>query len=621
MPASPPPPKPPLKVRLRYKVDTTLSRGTSAVMGWLAVFTALIIAIGGLVIAIFGLGIDAGESVGVGEGMWQTLLRLIDAGTFAGDAGWPLRIVAFLMTLGGIFLASSLIGLIATAMDQKIEELRKGRSLIVETGHTVVLGWSPRLFTVLEEIVVANENLKYSAIAILADRDKTEMEDTIRDRAGDTKTTRVVCRTGDPADPSDLALVNVAGARSVIVLADESRGDAGAVKSVLAVLASGRTPDVPIVVELSDRRIATTLSAAAGPNVLPVLADEVITKVTAQACHQSGLSTVFRELLDFDGDELYFHTDRALAGKTFGDVALGHERSVIIGLRHADGRIFLAPPTDTVLEPGDAVIAISADDDTVRYTGAPANADFIPPPPRKRARSKGATILLVGWSDLAAAMVVELDQFLDKGTVLHLVADGGVIDPVLPPGLRNSRIEVHLTDNEAALASELVDTLGPDQVILLGYRTALSSADADARTLLTLLTLRRAVPGRELPPVIAEVLDPRDVDIAQTVGVDDFVVSDELSSLMISQLAEHPELGGIFDELFDVEGVFLDLHPAEHFVGEGRMTFAGIASAVAASGSIAIGFRDSGDTVRLNIPKSEMVTVNAGDQIVVLGPR
>ncbi len=34
--------------------------------------------------------------------------------------------------------------------------------------------------------------------------------------------------------------------------------------------------------------------------------DEVIADVTAQACHQTGLSVVLRDLLDFEGDECYF---------------------------------------------------------------------------------------------------------------------------------------------------------------------------------------------------------------------------------------------------------------------------------------------------------------------------
>jgi len=92
--------------------------------------------------------------------------------------------------------------LLTTGISGRLDSLRKGRSLVVENGHTVILGWSPQIFTVLSELVIANQNQRRSAIAILADRDKVEMEDEIRARLGNTGTTRIICRTGNPIDLS-----------------------------------------------------------------------------------------------------------------------------------------------------------------------------------------------------------------------------------------------------------------------------------------------------------------------------------------------------------------------------------------------------------------------------------
>ncbi len=66
------------------------------------------------------------------------------------------------------------------------------------------------------------------------------------------------------------------------------------------------------------------------------------------------------------------------------------------------------------------------------------------------------------------------------------------------------------------------------------------------------------------PRVVAEMLDRANVAVAQTTGVEDFIVSDELSSLMIAQLSERLELHKVFDELFDADGCFVALHPAPH---------------------------------------------------------
>ena len=53
----------------------------------------------------------------------------------------------------------------------EIERLRKGRSRVLEHGHTLVLGWSPRLPTVLSELVEANANHRRAAVVVLSDQD------------------------------------------------------------------------------------------------------------------------------------------------------------------------------------------------------------------------------------------------------------------------------------------------------------------------------------------------------------------------------------------------------------------------------------------------------------------
>ena len=46
-----------------------------------------------------------------------------------------------------------------------------------ESGHTLILGWSPKIVPVLQELVIANESQKRPVVVVLADRDKVEMEE------------------------------------------------------------------------------------------------------------------------------------------------------------------------------------------------------------------------------------------------------------------------------------------------------------------------------------------------------------------------------------------------------------------------------------------------------------
>src|SRR5690606_2825942 len=119
----------------------------------------------------------------IGKVLWTSFLHVLDPGNISGDEDTlSYMVIMFATTVGGIVIISSLVGILTTGLDAKLEDLRKGRSLDVEKDHTVVLGWSDQVFIVISELVEANESEKDACIVILADRDKVEMEDEIRSK-------------------------------------------------------------------------------------------------------------------------------------------------------------------------------------------------------------------------------------------------------------------------------------------------------------------------------------------------------------------------------------------------------------------------------------------------------
>lgn len=182
-----------LRVRLRYRFDNALSRGPLVVIAYLALLTLAVIFVAGLLATIAGLTFgDSDESFS--ESMYQSLLRMLDPGTFSGDASWSLRTLTLVVTIIGIILGGSLIGLIANGVDQRVEKLQRGRGRVVESGHSLILGWSPQVPQIISELVTANESEKRASIVLLAKADKTEMEEAIREQVKDAKTTRIVVR-------------------------------------------------------------------------------------------------------------------------------------------------------------------------------------------------------------------------------------------------------------------------------------------------------------------------------------------------------------------------------------------------------------------------------------------
>jgi voltage-gated potassium channel Kch len=536
------------------------------------------------------------------------------------------------VTLLGVLIGGSLIGLIVAAVDNKVEQLRRGRSVVVERGHTLILGWSPRVFTLISEIVEANANQRRGCIVILAPEEKPIMEEAIRERVGNTKSTSIVCRTGDPSSPQDLLIANADEARSIVVLAagEDGIADAEAVKAVLAVMTSeSRRTGGTVVAELNDAETARALHEASQGNVVTVGAADVIARVTAQACRQSGLSIVWRNLLDFSGDEIYFRVEPELEGRTYGETLLAYDTSSVIGRRAADGTIAVNPAMGTMFEHGDAVIAISADDDTVVVTGfADEDAPGVvlsPPSP-----DRTDCLLVVGWSHLGPVVLRELDEFAPDASTVDVLVDPDLVDSgeLVDLDLERLRVTYQSVGGDLDKLSAQIRARRYDKVIILGYRSGLSPAEADARSLLTLLILQQSLVANasgERPRIVTELLDARDVDLARATGADDFVVSDELSSLMLAQLAERADLEDVFADLFDVEGSAIALQPASWYVPSESVPFRRVVAAARARGESAIGYRiahgpDGFPAVALNPQKTDLVELRADDQIVVIAP-
>jgi hypothetical protein len=184
--------------RVSYFFDNFMSRGTAALVGGLALLSLVVVSIAGAIISIGGLPLapeGSQQPMSFIEATWEGMMRTFDAGTMGGDVGWGFRLVMLFVTIGGIFVVSTLIGVLTTGVEGKLEGLRKGRSRVLASGHTLILGWSPQVFTILSELMIANENQKNARIVILADKDKVEMEDEFRERVETKGSTRVICRS------------------------------------------------------------------------------------------------------------------------------------------------------------------------------------------------------------------------------------------------------------------------------------------------------------------------------------------------------------------------------------------------------------------------------------------
>jgi Trk K+ transport system NAD-binding subunit len=397
----------------------------------------------------------------------------------------------------GIFVISILIGSIASGIDQKIEELKRGRSRVLNGNHTLILGWSPKIFTIITEIIEANSNQKKPCIVILSEMDKVEAEEEIKSRIPNTGNTKIVVRSGSTLESSAAEMVNINEARSIIVLAPEVENpDTHVIKTVLGITNGRHRKAEPyhIVAEIKDERNMEAAELVGNGEAVYVLSEDLIARVIAQTCRQSGLSVVYSDLLQFEGDEIYFEEiPSALVGKTYRDSLFAYEDSSIIGVFTRDSEVLINPPMDRIYNDGDSVIAISEDDDTVVANGKTDlkvdNSLF------NQSKEDGLheeNTLVLGWNDKGGRIIAELDNYVKEGSQVLVVAnDPAVESEVAKVESELANQKIAFCEGDTAEKKTLLDinTQSFDHIIVLSNRD-IDIQESDAKTLISLLHLR-----------------------------------------------------------------------------------------------------------------------------------
>lgn len=619
--------------RVRYWFDSTLARGASALVGWMALLClAVVVPASALVVWT-----DPHAPESLPDRLAQVWRLTGETLRLGGATGTPLRVTtSVLLALVALLYVSTLVGLITTALTERLTALRRGRSTVLEQGHVVVLGWSEQVFTVVSELVAANANQRRAAVAVLADRDKTAMEEALSAKVGPMGRTRLICRSGPTTDPAVLTLTSPATAGVVLVLPrDEPDADAEVVKTLLALRAAlpgqGRPP---VVAAVRDDRYRLAASLAAGPGGIVLESDTVTARLIVQAARRPGLSLVHQELLDFAGDEFYLVAEPALAGRPFGDALLSYPTSSVVGIVRG-GTPVLNPPPHTPLVEDDLLVVISRDDDTIWQADCADSVEKAAMATGLATPARPERVLLLGWNRRAPLMVDQLRRRARPGSAVDVVADAGeaTVRQVGEAGAHHGTdlpLTLHPGDVTRPETLQGLDVHSYDSVIVLGQDPAPGQPpdEPDNRTLVTLLLLRRLeeASGRELP-VVTELVDDRNRALAPLGPGADVIISGKLIGLLMAQISQNRHLAAVFEELFSADGTGIRLRPAGDYVLPGcETTFATVVAAARQRGECAIGYRSHDDAstspgygVRINPPKAGRRRWTAADEVIVVG--
>jgi len=622
--------------RIKYWFDNLMSKGPHMMILLLGFLSLIIILFSGLVIWYLKIAPESQEPLGFIESIWQSLLRALDSGTMGGDVGWPFRFVSFLVTLGGIFVLSILIGVLGTTIEEKLNNLRKGKSFVIEKEHTLILGYSSKIFTIISELVIANENVKNPRIVILADKDKVEMEDEIKNKISDLKNTKIICRSGVPYDFSDLEIVNPQQSKSILILTpdEEENADSLTIKTILAITNNPNRRPSPyhIVAEMKDIANYEVAKMVGKDEAEILFVDDIIAKIIVQTSRQSGLSIVYTELFDFDGVEIYIQSENKLIGKSYGEALSVYEDSSLIGIKQMDRSVKLNPEMDYVIKEDDMAIVISEDDSTIVISDNQKNSfdeKLILNVNHNQINTEN--ILLLGWNSIASTIITEIDKYVGPNSKIVVVSSFEKYEEEvneLRSNLQNCTLDFQLNDTTNRKVIEKLNITSFDSVQILCYKEEMDIQDADAATLITLLHIRKILDDESKDiKVVSQMLDAKNRALASITKADDFIVSDKLISLLMSQVSENKFLMKVFESLFEAEGSEIYLKPVtEYITHDSPVDFYTIIESARRKGHSAFGYRlehlaeDSSAAfgIQVNPNKSTKIQFNANDKIIVL---
>ncbi|KAK1402696.1 Ion channel CASTOR [Heracleum sosnowskyi] len=527
----------PLNKQLEYKVDVFLSVYPYAKPLALLVATLLLIFLGGL--ALYGVTDDS-----LTDCLWLSWTFVAAPGNHADAEGFGPRLVSVTISCGGMLIFAMMLGLVSDSISEKLDSLRKGRSEVVKQNHTLILGWSDKLGSLLNQLAIANKSLGGGIVVVMAEKDKEEMEVDIAKMEFDFRGTSVICRSGSPLILADLKKVSVAKARAIIVLAEDGnadQSDARALRTVLSLTGVKEGLQGHIVVELSDLDNEVLVKLVGGDLVETVVAHDVIGRLMIQCARQPGLAQIWEDILGFEGCEFYIKRWPQLDGMQFEDVLISFPDAIPCGVKAAShfGKIILNPEDSYILQEGDEILVIAEDDDTYSPATFPTvqEAPFIH---ISRPERKPQKILLCGWrrdiddmivvwrgnlpKDLFVAksaerilfcgwrrdmedMIMVLDAFLAPNSELWMfneVPEKEREKKLIDGGLDFNRlVNITLVNREGnAVIRRHLESLpleSFDSILILADESVEDSAiQADSRSLATLLLIRD-IQAKRLP--------------------------------------------------------------------------------------------------------------------------
>lgn len=610
--------------KFQYWFDNLMSKGTVSLLILLAVITTVVVVVGGLLAVMLG-GADGTGADSPGQSIWFTLMHAINTGVLAKEEGTiPYLAVMTVVTLVGIFITSFLIGTISNAIKDKVTDLQRGKSRVIEKGHIVIIGFDENITSIIEELALASTNQKDAVVVIMAEEDKVEMEDTIRDRVSDLGNLRIVCRNGRPDSPKDLKICSLDTCKSIIVNLED---DFMTVKTILAcenLLDEYNNKHAYITATVRDREVLHPAKIAGGDRAEILNFQKTIARLMVQSGRHPGMSEILSELLSFKGNEIYVEEIAEAVGLTLSEINLRLPHSTAIGVVKND-EPHINPGSEYTVQQGEQIILVSHDDSvSILQDKAIINSEVFTREPD--VHEDPHTLLVLGYSDMLKQILLEDDAYAKEGSRVILAAEEGKIDYDALPSeeeLKNIKLDIRECRIFKRNVLEKLVKEEPSSILLLSD-TELKDEEADARTLMLQLHLTDIAEnvGTDIPLTI-EMNSTRNQRLSQMMRATDFVISSRITAKMMAQIAEERHKKAILNDLISDGGSTIYMKPITRYIStEENVNFYTLGASAARYNEIAIGYKkfddDGNFIIEVNPVSREAMKFSNRDDLIVI---
>lgn len=604
--------QPSFKDRFRYWFDNRMSKGSIELIRILLIFTILVILFLTGIILIFKLNGETG-AVGV---IWQSLATIINAWMPDYDSEMSLGylvILAFAAFIG-LLVTSVLIGIITSAMEEKIMNLRKGNSPVIEEGHIIVLGFYPGEYTLIRQLILASGK-RPCTIVIGGELDRDEIEQYILDNIEKPKNVKIICRTIDMFDPVSIEKLSPQTCRTMIISPTD---DNSTIKTLLAVSAIiqnvvKRKIRVNAIISKEEKRFPPMM--ARKHNVITLQTNETLAKIIAHSCTQTGLSEVFREIFNFEGSELYLIDLQEKEGLTFIELMSRVNCAIPIGI-YREHNIIMRPDPEEVIKATDKLFVFAEEKDSAILTSAEEHQSRIYQS-KKVDAEKNTKILVFGQNSSLKTVLQELPENVRE--VILVNYDDSQMEKIRKI-CESRQIILTLSQGNTRDEMELLHLARNIEHIIVLSDYDKEEDDADMDTTFLLLNLRELRMKYHLRfNITAEMRREKNQNLVTDDDHTDFVVASNMGSLFLAQLAESPALIEAFREILSNEGNEIYMKSPKNMSLTGLYSVCEIRQRLYALGYIFLGYMKSDNTYQFNPPLDANIEIKGSDKLIVLG--